>query len=145
MALVLFGLLEFDSGRWLLVSTVGLLIRRGSITGGAGESEGGLPEVEQTQWRNCAQSKTDPPCGAQMVFTCGQHDDHGDEVGDDEAETDLEVGGEDEPAVAVAAFELTGGLGGADGACWAGKALAGGLAVVEQGCAITILPQCQCR
>jgi hypothetical protein len=56
-----------------------------------------------------------------VVLACCEHDDHGDKVGDHKAEIDLEVSGEDEPAVAVAFLELTGGFGGADRTCWAEK------------------------
>lgn len=53
-----------------------------------------------------------------MVFTRDQHDDCGDDGGDEESEVDLHVGEEDEPFVAGALFEFARRFGAAYGACW---------------------------
>jgi hypothetical protein len=49
-----------------------------------------------------------------MILACRENDDHGHKGRDHEPKIDLEVGGQDEPAVTMAFLQLAGGFGGAD-------------------------------
>lgn len=75
-------------------------------------------EVEEGEGGDDAEAEGEPPGGAEVRFVADEHQDHGDEVGEDEAQVDLHVGEHDEPAVAVAGFELAGAFGAGDAAGW---------------------------
>lgn len=69
------------------------------------------PQVQQTEWRDHSQPQSNPPDRTEVILGEDQDQDHGDEIRDDKAKIDDEVGKEDEPTVAVARFELTGTFG----------------------------------
>ena len=65
-------------------------------------------EVEQAEWRNHTQRKTDTPCRSQVILSRGKDDDHGYESGNDEAKVDLDICKHDEPPISVALFQFAG-------------------------------------
>ena len=61
-----------------------------------------------------------------MILTRGQYDQHWNECGDHETEIDLEIRGQDEPAITMALFEFAGRLCGPDRAGRATQLSVGG-------------------